>query len=382
MTANLDIANRALQFFGSRTNMSSAEFTNQTSNEAVQAQLIMFKLRDELNRMAPWNCAKKYANLTLITSQPGTPENSAAGPPLWVPGIPPPQWSYEYQYPTDCVRPRFLLPQYTSLAGGTPIYPLGTVTGFSPIGWTGPALKYEVSSDQFFPVVAAAVATGGTGYNIGDTVTLAQPSFTFTQAALGLPPQPLVSFTMPVGAPAVLSVTGTGGGGAITSVSVINQIFDEPAGTVVGGSYFSTQNPTGVAQGSTSGSGTGATFNLSFGAQGSQRVIICNQEAAILCYNTRVTDPNVMDEFFQDAWVAVLAARLVFQLSGDKGLANQALSTANRLVAEARIADGNENLTVNDVTPDWMRTRGNFGGPNWEYTPNMSFDWGSFYSPY
>jgi hypothetical protein len=89
-----------------------------------------------------------------------------------------------------------------------------------------------------------------------------------------------------------------------------------------------------------------------------------------------------MDEFFQDAWVAVLAARLVFQLSGDKALANQALSETNRLIAEARIADGNENLTVNDVTPDWLRTRGNYGGPNWEYTPNLSFDWGSFYSPY
>jgi hypothetical protein len=380
MTANLDIANRALQFFGSRTNMNSAEFTNQSSNEAIQAQLIMFKLRDELNRMAPWNCSRKYTNLVYISSQPGTPENSAAGPPLWVPGIPPPQWSYEYQYPSDCVRPRFIIPQYTSLAGGTPIYPLGTVTGFSPIGWTGPALKYEVSSDQFFPVTAAAVVSGGSGYSVGDTITLAQPSFTFTQASLGVG-LPVQSFTMPVGAPAVLTVTGVSGS-AVSTVTVNNQIFDEPAGTVVGGSYFSTQNATGVAQGSTSGAGTGATFNLTFGPQGSQRVIICNQEAAILCYNTRVTDPNVMDEFFQDAWIAILAARLVFQLSGDKALANQAISVSNRLIAEARIADGNENLTVNDVTPDWMRTRGNFGGPNWEYSPNMSFDWGSFYSPY
>src|SRR6516164_11324380 len=217
MTANLDIANRALQFFGSRTNMSSSEFAGMTSNEAVQANLIMFKLRDELNRMAPWNCARKYTNLVYISSQPGTPENSAAGPPLWVPGIPPPQWSYEYQYPSDCVRPRFIIPQYTSLAGGTPIYPLGTVTGFSPIGWTGPALKYEVSSDQFFPVTAAAPVGGssGTGYLVGDTITLAQPSFTFIQTAFNTSQ----SFTMPVGAPAVLTVTSTGGGGAVTGVS-------------------------------------------------------------------------------------------------------------------------------------------------------------------
>ncbi len=372
MTQNLDIANRALQFFGSRTNISLSEFNTQSSNEAIQAQLIMFKERDSLTRMAPWNCARKFANMTYISSQPGTPENSAAGPPLWVPGIPAPQWSYEYQYPNDCVRPRYIIPQYTSLAGGTPIYPLGTVTGFSPIGWTGPALKYEVSTDQFFPVIAAAVAAGGNGYAVGDQITLAQPSFTFIQNS--------VPFTWPTGAPAILQVTAIGGGGSVTAVSVVSQIFDEI--TPQGGSYFSTQNPNGVAQGSTTGAGAGATFNLTFGPQGSQRVILSNQESAILCYNTRILDPNVMDEMFQDAWIAILASRLVFQLSGDKGLANDAIREANRLVALAREVDGNENLTVNDVTPDWLRTRGNFGGPNWEYTPNMSFDWGSFYSPY
>jgi hypothetical protein len=239
-----------------------------------------------------------------------------------------------------------------------------------------------VSSDQFFPVTAAAVATPGTGYNVGDLIILAQPSYTFTQAALGPPPQPTVSYTMPVGAPAILQVATVGGGGALLTVTIVNQIFDEPAGTSIGGSYFSTQNATGVLQGSTTGSGTGATFNLTFGAQGAQRVIICNQEAAILCYNTRITDPNVMDELFQDAWIAITAARLVFQLSGDKALANMAIGETNRMIANARIADGNENITVNDVTPDWLRTRGNFGGPNWEYSPNMSFDWGSFYSPY
>src|SRR6516162_3161308 len=127
MTANHDIANRALQFFGSRTNMSTSEFAGLTSNEAVQANLIMFKLRDELNRMAPWNCTRKYANLVYITSQPGTPENTGNAAALWSPGIPPPQWSYEYQYPADCLRPRFISPQYISLAGGTPVYPLGTV---------------------------------------------------------------------------------------------------------------------------------------------------------------------------------------------------------------------------------------------------------------
>ena len=371
MTANLDIANRALQFFGSRTNMNASEFAGMTSNEAIQASLIMFQLRDELNRMAPWNCTRKYAPLVYITSQPGTPENSAAGAPLWAPGMPAPQWAYEYQYPSDCVRPRFITPQYTSLAGGTPIYPLGTVSGFSPIGWSGPALKYEVSTDAFFSITSVGILVPGTGYAVGDLITLGTPSFTLVQSG--------VSYIMPVGAPAVLQVTSIGGGGAITGVAVVSQIYGEAA--PVGGSYFSATSVNGV-QGSTTGSGTGGSFSVTGGVTGQQRILLCNQESAILCYNGRVTDPNVMDEFFQDAWVAVLAARLVFQLSGDKALANQAISETNRLIAEARIADGNENLTVNDITPDWLRTRGNYGGPNWEYSPNLSFDWGSFYAPY
>src|SRR5215471_19001725 len=106
MTANLDIANRALQFFGSRTNMNSAEFTGQTSNEAIQCQLIMFKLRDELNRMAPWDCVTRFKDLTYVTSTPTTPENATAGPPMWQRGMPAPPWAYEYQYPVDCMRAR------------------------------------------------------------------------------------------------------------------------------------------------------------------------------------------------------------------------------------------------------------------------------------
>src|SRR6516162_5416078 len=245
MTTSVDIANRALIDAGMHKKINSL---TQDSEEAATINALIFLLRDELNRMAPWNCARKYTNLVYITAQPGTPENSAAGPPLWVPGIPPPQWSYESQYPPDCLRPRFIIPQYTSLAGGTPIYPLGTVTGFSPIGWSGPALKYEVASDQFFPVTAAAVVAGGTGYLVGDTITLTQPSFTFTQGAFPSGGAPFVSYTMPAGAPAVLTVATTGGGGAVTSVTVVNQIFDEPTGTVTGGSYFSTQNPNNVGQ--------------------------------------------------------------------------------------------------------------------------------------
>jgi hypothetical protein len=381
MTANLDIANRALQVMGSRTNMTSGEFAGQTSNEAIQAQLIMFQLRDELNRMAPWDCVTKWASMTYISTLPGNPENPQAGSPLWQLGQPAIPWSYEYQYPVDCLRARMIIPQFTTQAGGVPIYPAGTVTGAGQPGWTGPALKFRVSTDQFFGISAAAPAAGGSGYIAGDIITLAQPSFTFTQntAPVGQPPA-LQTFTMTAGAPAQLQVLTTGGGGSVATVAVVNQVQGEA--TPIGGSYFSA--PTGtIAQGSTSGVGVGATFTVTTTPQSPQRVILCNQTQAILCYNTQIVDPNVTDPLFQDAWVHILAARLAMQLSGDKALANQMIAATNQMIMEARKVDGNEGITVNDVTPDFIRVRGGYGvGPNWEYSPNMDFDWGAYYSPY
>jgi hypothetical protein len=375
MTAEVDIVNRALQSAGTRTNVTSAELTaafagSPTSNEAREAALVLRSFRDQLIRMAPWQCVTRFNNLVYITSVPTTPENASSGPPLWSPGTPPPPWAYEYQYPVDCLRARWIIPQYTSQAGGVPIFPPGTVTGAAQVGWTGPALKFTISTDQFFGVTSAAVLTGGINYLVGDLIVLSQPTFTIVQGGQ--------SFPMPVGAPAVLQVTGASGG-VISSVAVVNQIQGES--TPIGGSYFS---PTGAlgTQGSTTGTGSGATFALTFSSRGPQRVVLCNQESAILCYNTQITDPNVMDPNLQEAWTAILAARLSIQLNGDKALANIKVGEANSLILEARKTDGNEEITVNDVTPDFLRVRGNWGGPNWEYSPNMGFDWGSTYSPY
>lgn len=396
MTAVIDIANRALQVMGSRTNMSPTEFATQSSNEAIQTNLIIYKLRDELNRLAPWDCVTKYVPLTYITSLPTTPENATAGAPLWQAGIPAPPWTYEYQYPVDCLRARKIIPQYTAQVGGTPIYPAGVATGAAQVGWTGPALKFKISTDQFFGVTAATPLGTGLGYAVGDYIILEQPSYTFQQNSAPINQTPsYTTYTMGVGAPAILLVTGIGAGGVVTSVSVVNQVSDEttsPSGAAtnpIGGSYFSVpSNP--VGQGSTisgsnpgfPGNGSGETFNLTFGSLAPQRVVLCNQEQAILCYNTKIIDPNVMDDLFQDAWIHILGARLAFQLTGDKALANTLIAVTNNMINEARKADGNEGITVNDVTPDFLRIRGNYGGPNYEFSPNMAFDWGDFYSPY
>lgn len=353
MTTETEIINLALQSIGTQTTVSSR---TEASNEAVQANLVMDKLRDDLLRMAPWDCGFNYANLTYITSTPGTPENTSAGTALWQKGQPAPPWAYEYQYPWDCLRACWVVPSSQAGVTGTPIFPVNT--GVNPGFWRGPAVKFKIAVDQFVPVTAATVANGGTGHAVGDIITLASGPST----------------SAPIGAPVKLLVL-TAPAGVIATVSVVPQI----QGTAQGGSYFAAQtNP--VAQGSTTGSGIGATFNLTFGTKGDQRVILTNQQSATLAYVKQITDPNVMDPLFQDAWALVLGSRLAIALAGDKTLANMAVGRANSNIELARTADGNEGLTVNDSTPDWIRGRG-IVYDNWGASPNQ-FDWGPFWPTY
>jgi hypothetical protein len=352
MTTIVDVANRAIQAIGIQKRISSL---SQDSAEAQAVASIYGELRDDLLRMAPWTFAMRTANLSLITSVPGTPENTSAATTLWQPGQPTPPWAYEYQYPVDCLRTCWMIPAtQTGFAGGVPI--TTAVTGGAPSFWQGPPVKFQVQSDLFYPVTAASPVAGGVGYAIGETLTLAGN-------ALG---------TAPIGAPAQLSVA-TLSGSAVASVAVVNQV--QGSAPALGGSYFSPQ-PNPVAQGSSSGSGSGATFNLTFGPQAPQRVILTNQEFAILTYVQQVTDPNAMDTLFLRAWINILAANLAMTLLSDKPLANMRTLQANSAIESARVANGNEGFTVNDVTPDWIRAR----GVEWTDpygSPFDGFDWGS-----
>ena len=264
MTSPVDIANRALSAIGTRSQIASID---EGSNESIQVKLLFEPLRDELLRMAPWNCARNFVNLSLICAAPGTPENPTAGTTTWQKGIPPPPWSYEYAYPSDCVRAIYVVPQFTTgFASGVPI--TTAVTGGAPAFWNGPPVRFHVAIDQIDPV------SGKPGVNGVDT-----------------------------------------------------------------------------------------------------RVILTNQEQAILCYNRRVVNPDVWDDQFQQCLVAALGARLVIALTGDKGLAQLKTQEANQFIMLARQGDGNEGLTINDVTPDWIRTRG-ISYQAWEFSPNIMFDWG------
>lgn len=359
MTTVTDIYNLALQTLGTRTTVTDVEIANNSSNEAIQLNLVYRNTRDDILRMAPWDCAMKTANLTYITSAPGTPENTSAATTLWERGQPAPPWAYEYQYPVDCLRACWVIPAtQTGFASGVPI--TTAVTGGASAFWQGQPVKFKVQTDQFRPVTAAAIANGGSGYQVGDSITLA-----------GYP-----QGSPPIGAPCQLTVSAAPGG-VISSVDIVNVVLgSSPA---VGGSYFNVQsNP--VTQGSTSGSGIGATFNLTQGPIASQRVILTNQEFATLAYVQQVIDPNLFDPLFQSALYMALGASVCQALTGDKKLVAGLVDQVNRKIELARSIDGNEGLTVNDVTPDWIRIRGINWTDAYVSGPYTSYDWGNYWS--
>lgn len=263
MVALVDIANRALSAIGTRSSITSFA---ENSNEAEQCNLLIEPLRDELLRMAPWNCATNTDLLTVLKAAPGTPENPTTGQATWTKAIPPPPWAYEYAMPSDCLRLLWVVPQFaTGFAGGVPI--TTAITGSTPTYWNGPPVRFKVAIDQ-----------------------------------------------------------------------------DDNGNDI--------------------------------------KVILTNQEQAILTYIKRVMNPDVWDVQFQQALVAALAARLVWALVGAKELANEKTKEANSYIALARQSDGNEGLTINDVTPDWIRVRGIIypsleGGPS-----NGVFDWGPMLTMY
>ena len=377
MVAQVDIVNEALQVLGTRTTITAAQLAAQSNNESIQAQLIYNRTRNRLLRMAPWNCAFNTTALQLITAVVGTPENTSPAPTLWQKGQPAPPYAYEYQYPTDCIFAAWITPQTaTGFAGGIPI--TTAVTGGAPSFWQGPPVKFRTAIDQVLVVSAAAAVLGGIGYAIGDQIVVAlQPTTTTINNIFG---QFLIG--APQGAPAVLQVTTVGAGGVITGVKLVGPNLNI-GGTqqTVTGSYFYV-NGANATQASTTGAGSGATFSFTYSGPQDQRVILCNQEFAILNYVRLVTDENVFDDLFTEAFASILGARLCMALVGDKQLANMAVAASNDAIGRARRPDGNEGFTVNDVLPDFIRVRGinyteDYSGPF-----NTGFDWGALWPGY
>lgn len=101
-----------------------------------QAQVVLraySQVLRQLSRSAHWDCLRRQAPLLLLADATGqTPD---------VPAIVPAPWAYEYAYPTDCMKARFVPQNFTTpstpngnygLPTGVPLVPgiATTPTGF------------------------------------------------------------------------------------------------------------------------------------------------------------------------------------------------------------------------------------------------------------
>lgn len=87
------------------------------------------------------------------------------------------------------------------------------------------------------------------------------------------------------------------------------------------------------------------------------QIVLTNLSQAQLVYTVNQPNPQIWDAAFTAAMVASLAAWLVPALSSNMPLMGMQQKIAERLIAEARISDGDEGTTSQDHIPDFIRAR-------------------------
>ena len=114
MTTSADIANRAMVAIAARSTI--ANLALEQSPEAKQMNLLYAPTRDALLRAAHWDFARKIIQGTLVKALPGVTGSTTPAEDQWNPlTMPAPPWSYEYLYPADCLKVRYVTPS----PGGT-----------------------------------------------------------------------------------------------------------------------------------------------------------------------------------------------------------------------------------------------------------------------
>ena len=152
MTLPADIVNRSLDMVG-KPDLAIGDLEEGT--EAAKPALRAYGpcLR-QLLRAVHWGFARKQAQLTLLADQTGqTPDVGTSV-------VPP--WAYEYAYPIDCMKARFV-PQNNELTGsGSPqgnislpdnVPMMTNITNAPTNGWRLMPARFLVALDFNYPVV-------------------------------------------------------------------------------------------------------------------------------------------------------------------------------------------------------------------------------------
>lgn len=88
-----------------------------------------------------------------------------------------------------------------------------------------------------------------------------------------------------------------------------------------------------------------------------RRIILSNVPSAIAVITADVTNTDVFDDLFAEAFVQMLASKLVIPVSGDVAMKGQKEQEVKTKVDQARAVDGNEALPTTDHTADWIKAR-------------------------
>ena len=133
MTTAVDVANMALMQIGSQSSVSSVTVTD-NSAEGNAVCLLYQPMIDNIMRAAHWDFARTQASLTLLRAAMGTQEN----PDGTLYQSPPQPWNYEYRYPADCLKLRFIQPLATTVVG----IPFTTVDNTAPLSTDAAGVKF------------------------------------------------------------------------------------------------------------------------------------------------------------------------------------------------------------------------------------------------
>jgi hypothetical protein len=139
------LCNIALNQLVARSQITGLSPPSPPNNLAAQVMAQIYQLQvDAIFRAAHWNSARKQATLTLLKAAVGTPEN-ADGTTLPIPPVP---WRYEYGYPADCLKVRFVIPRPNLPAPGTA--PIMTNVGVTCEPWVNTSLPFVpgIDTDQ------------------------------------------------------------------------------------------------------------------------------------------------------------------------------------------------------------------------------------------
>ena len=267
MTLAADIANRALDAAGSSLTLGDLEDGNHDAQVVLRAYAPCLQ---QLLRAAHWDFARQQTPLQLLADATGQTANAGS--------LVPTPWTYEYAYPIDCLKARFVPRNYLA--------PGNTVPGN-------------------IALPATPLTTG--------TVTPQLPSRIV---------------------PARFTIATDGNYPAVTQAPSWDQQVE----------WWEVQ---GISP-------------------ANRTVILTNVESASLVYTALVPYPNLWDALFQEAMVALLAARIALPLAEDKKLGltlrQQNLVIAKAAVEQARVTNGNETWTNTDSIPDYIRVRSSGAG--------------------